>query len=129
MQLNTLDSSGKTLEADEHGTAEKTGVQESTQPIDIQQGHLQEIEVDIQGVLKDDEVKDIDDDTSPYPEVRAVVPETDDPSQYTQQYTQQEHICIACETCNALLCPELSNAIVSMAQRNVHNLAIPQSSC
>lgn len=80
VQLNALDAGGKNLEADEHGIAEKTAPQETTQPIDIQQGHLQEIEVDIQNVLKDDELKDIDEDTSPYAEVRAVVPETDDPS-------------------------------------------------
>jgi len=80
VQLNALDTRGKNLEANEHGMAEKTGAQDTTQPIDLQQGHLQEIEVDIQNVLKDDELKDIEEDTSPYAEVRAVVPETDDPS-------------------------------------------------
>lgn len=81
VQMNTLDHSGKmTAEDEERGSAaEKLGFEESTMPVDHGEGHLQEIEVDVAHVLKDREVKDIEEDTSPYPEVRAVVPETDDP--------------------------------------------------
>lgn len=79
VQLNTLDHNGKT-DAEERGVPEKVGFGETSEPVDHEVGHLQEIEVDIDHVLRDDEIKDIESDTSPYPEVRAVVPETDDPS-------------------------------------------------
>ncbi|KAI0596361.1 small oligopeptide transporter [Biscogniauxia sp. FL1348] len=47
---------------------------------DITSGHLTELEVDISRVLsKAEEEGDWDADTSPFPAVRAVVPETDDP--------------------------------------------------
>jgi hypothetical protein len=48
---------------------------------EIQAGHLEELEVDLARVLAaDHEVEgDWDADTSPFAEVRAVVPETDDP--------------------------------------------------
>lgn len=46
--------------------------------LEVQQGHLQELEVDIGAVLEDTEVGDYSKDTSPFPSVRAVVPETDD---------------------------------------------------
>ena len=46
--------------------------------LEIQQGHLTELEVDIGAVLEDTEVGDYSKDTSPFPSVRAVVPETDD---------------------------------------------------
>jgi hypothetical protein len=80
VQLNTLDQSGKQQDADEHGQAEKTRAEASTQIVDLRHGSLQELEVDIQNVLQDGEIKDLDEDTSPYPEVRAVVPEVDDPN-------------------------------------------------
>jgi len=79
LQLNTLDYAGNTAEDEGHGAVKKTGFEAVTEPIDHGEGHLQEIEVDVGQVLQDREVKDIEDDTSPYPEVRAVVPETDDP--------------------------------------------------
>ena len=79
VQLNTLDENGK-KEAEERGTPSKTGFDDVTEPIDHEEGHLQELEVDIAHILQDEEVKGVEEDTSPYPEVRAVVPETDDPS-------------------------------------------------
>ncbi|KAK4495351.1 hypothetical protein PRZ48_013682 [Zasmidium cellare] len=79
VQMNTLDHSGKAVESDP-GSTEKLPAKDDVAPVDFQQGHLQEIEVDVAHVLQDDEIKDVEDDTSPYPEVRAVVPETDDPS-------------------------------------------------
>ncbi|KAH9824567.1 small oligopeptide transporter [Teratosphaeria destructans] len=83
VQLNTLSTNGKTADASpEQGTAEKLGFDEPTTAAvgpDIEHGHLQEIEVDVAHILQDKDLKDISEDTSPYPEVRAVVPETDDP--------------------------------------------------
>ncbi|KAH7079752.1 small oligopeptide transporter, OPT family [Paraphoma chrysanthemicola] len=77
VQVNTQDDYGnKHPIIDE----EKTEPRTPEQDVDIQHGHLQEIEVDLSHVVEDREIKDIDGDTSPYPEVRAVVPETDDPS-------------------------------------------------
>jgi len=78
VQLNTLNSNGK-MEAEERGVPEKIGFEETIEPVDREHGHMQEIEVDVAQVLQDRGIKDIDADTSPYPEVRAVVPETDDP--------------------------------------------------
>lgn len=76
VQMNTLDDTGKktpTFASDEeHGSAEKTGFQANAEPADVQQGHLQEIEVDLNHVVHDQELKDIDSDTSPYPEVVSV---------------------------------------------------------
>lgn len=47
---------------------------------DIINGHLIELEVDLSRVIAEDDVEgDWDADTSPFPAVRAVVPETDDP--------------------------------------------------
>lgn len=47
---------------------------------DIVDGHLVELEVDLARVIAEDDVEgDWDADTSPFPAVRAVVPETDDP--------------------------------------------------
>lgn len=47
---------------------------------DIINGHLIELEVDLSRVICEDDVEgDWDADTSPFPAVRAVVPETDDP--------------------------------------------------
>ncbi len=43
-------------------------------------GHLIELEVDLSRVLEKEEQGGWDADTSPFPEVRAVVPETDDPA-------------------------------------------------
>lgn len=49
--------------------------------VEIENGHLAELEVDISGVLATaEEEGDWDADTSPFPAVRAVVPETDDPA-------------------------------------------------
>lgn len=48
---------------------------------DVETGHLQEIEVDIAEALNEGGKEyDLDADHSPYPEVRAVVPEVDDPA-------------------------------------------------
>ena len=48
---------------------------------DIINGHLIELEVDLSRVIGEDDVEgDWDADTSPFPAVRAVVPETDDPA-------------------------------------------------
>lgn len=49
------------------------------QEVEVENGHLAELEVDMRRVLDNDEEGDWDADTSPFPEVRAVVPETDDP--------------------------------------------------
>ncbi|KAK3626797.1 hypothetical protein LTR56_019615 [Elasticomyces elasticus] len=78
VQLNTFDSTGGS-EAEERGDTAKKGAEETTEPVDYAHGHLQEIEVDLDLVLHEQGLKDIAEDTSPYPEVRAVVPETDDP--------------------------------------------------
>ncbi|KAI2617714.1 small oligopeptide transporter [Hypomontagnella submonticulosa] len=52
----------------------------SDHDVEIATGHLADLEVDIGGVIaKADEEGDWDADTSPFPAVRAVVPETDDP--------------------------------------------------
>lgn len=68
VQLNTLGSSSK---ADEHGIPQDTkggDIEHDVQPVDVEHGHLQEIEVDVDKVLHDGEIKDVDEDTSPYPE-------------------------------------------------------------
>lgn len=64
MQLNTLEPSRPADNSDKKGA--EVGV-EADSP-DIEHGHLQEIEVDVDKVLHDGEVKDVDADTSPYPE-------------------------------------------------------------
>ncbi|KAI6966827.1 small oligopeptide transporter, OPT family [Hortaea werneckii] len=79
VQLETLNENGKSNEQGGTGVPEKTGVQETMQPVDLEHGHMQELEVDMDHVLEDRKIEDVDSDTSPYPEVRAVVPETDDP--------------------------------------------------
>ncbi|KXH26079.1 OPT family small oligopeptide transporter [Colletotrichum nymphaeae SA-01] len=48
------------------------------QDIELENGHLAELEVDMQRVLDEEGEGDYDADTSPFPQVRAVVPETDD---------------------------------------------------
>lgn len=50
--------------------------------VEIENGHLAELEVDITGILSkaNEEEGDWDADTSPFPAVRAVVPEYDDPA-------------------------------------------------
>ncbi|KAK5721170.1 hypothetical protein LTR17_014811 [Elasticomyces elasticus] len=78
VQLNTFDSTDN-VEAEERGDTAKKGAEETTEPVDYAHGHLQETEVDLDQVLHEQGLKDIAEDTSPYPEVRAVVPETDDP--------------------------------------------------
>lgn len=48
-------------------------------PADIVDGHLVELEVDLSRVIGEDDVEgEWEADTSPFPAVRAVVPETDD---------------------------------------------------
>ncbi|KAI7237892.1 small oligopeptide transporter, OPT family [Hortaea werneckii] len=79
VQLETFNENGKSTEQAATGVLEKTGVQETVHPVDQEQGHIQELEVDIGHALEDRKIEDVDSDTSPYPEVRAVVPETDDP--------------------------------------------------
>ena len=64
MQLNTLEPQKTADDLDRKGA--EVGV-EADSP-DIEHGHLQEIEVDVDKVLHDGEVKDVDADTSPYPE-------------------------------------------------------------
>ncbi|KAJ9236200.1 hypothetical protein DTO207G8_3212 [Paecilomyces variotii] len=46
---------------------------------EVEQGALEELDVDLNTVLKENAKIDIESDRSPYPEVRAVVPEVDDP--------------------------------------------------
>lgn len=64
VQLNTLNGSEK---------AEKLGgkdgdVEVAIESQDVENGHMQEIEVDMDKVLGDVSVEDIEADTSPYPE-------------------------------------------------------------
>lgn len=47
---------------------ESIGVIGPEKGIDVENGHLQELEVDMQHVLEDQGLDDIDGDTSPYPE-------------------------------------------------------------
>ncbi|KAI7199863.1 small oligopeptide transporter, OPT family [Hortaea werneckii] len=79
VQLETFNENGKSTKQAATGVLEKSGVQETVYPVDQEQGHIQELEVDIGHALEDRKIEDVDSDTSPYPEVRAVVPETDDP--------------------------------------------------
>ncbi|GJC89619.1 sexual differentiation process protein isp4 [Colletotrichum liriopes] len=48
------------------------------QDVELENGHLAELEVDMGRVLEEEGEGDYDADTSPFPQVRAVVPETDD---------------------------------------------------
>lgn len=67
---------------DETAVAEKSGVasvsgrdgDNGIEPFDIENGHLQELEVDVQKVLEDQKIEDIESDTSPYPEGTADSP-------------------------------------------------------
>lgn len=64
VQLNTLDGSGK---------VEKLGGKDGDDEVavesrDLENGHMQEIEVDMDKVLGDGNAEDIEADTSPYPE-------------------------------------------------------------
>lgn len=70
VQLNTLDPKKESADSLDRKCPE-TGI--FTEPIDVEHGHLQEIEVDVDKVLHDVEVKDVDADTSPYPEGMAFV--------------------------------------------------------
>lgn len=54
---------------EELGDAEKNIVTGVVEPVNPQHGRLQEIEVDLGHVVEDREIKDIEGDTSPYPEV------------------------------------------------------------
>lgn len=73
----------------EYGDAEKSTSHDNAglktahnihgQDVELENGHLAELEVDIGRVLsKVEDEGDYDADTSPFPQVRAVVPETDD---------------------------------------------------
>lgn len=75
LQMDTPDYAEKSSDEEK-----KIGPHEIIEPVDVEQGHLREIEVDVEHVLQDREERDIEGGTSPYPEVRAVVPETDDVS-------------------------------------------------
>ncbi|KAI7358979.1 small oligopeptide transporter, OPT family [Hortaea werneckii] len=79
VQLETMNENGKSEEQADTGVPQKPGVHETIQPVDQEHGHMQELEVDMGHALEDRKIEDVDSDTSPYPEVRAVVPETDDP--------------------------------------------------
>lgn len=48
------------------------------QDVELENGHLAELEVDMGRVLDEEGEGDYEADTSPFPQVRAVVPETDD---------------------------------------------------
>lgn len=76
IQLNTTEDFGKKPSGsdEENGVElpEKNGAGGNVEPVDMQHGHLQEIEVDLDHVVHDQELKDIDSDTSPYPEVVSV---------------------------------------------------------
>ncbi|KAE9970878.1 hypothetical protein BLS_004716 [Venturia inaequalis] len=52
----------------------------SDSDVEVAPGHLQEIEVDVAKAIGETEDYDEDSEHSPYPEVRAVVPEVDDPA-------------------------------------------------
>ncbi|KAK2036441.1 OPT family small oligopeptide transporter [Colletotrichum somersetense] len=56
----------------------KTARNAHGQDCELENGHLTELEVDMGRVLKDEGEGDYEADTSPFPQVRAVVPETDD---------------------------------------------------
>ncbi|KAI1344728.1 OPT family small oligopeptide transporter [Xylariaceae sp. FL0016] len=57
----------------------KTAHNVHRQDVELENGHLAELEVDLGQILvQDEEEGDYDADTSPFPAVRAVVPETDD---------------------------------------------------
>ena len=71
-QVNATDEAQTKYEDTDNGYAEKKGEEPKTEPIDHEHGHLQEIEVDLNHVVNDREIKDIDDDTSPYPEGKIV---------------------------------------------------------
>ena len=65
--MNTLDGDGKV--DDVTGKGGKSGeVNHDVQDVDIEHGHLQDIEVDVDKVLHDEGIKGLDADTSPYPE-------------------------------------------------------------
>lgn len=76
IQLNTTEDFDKKPSGsdEENGVElpEKNGAGGNVEPVDMQHGHLQEIEVDLDHVVHDQELKDIDSDTSPYPEVVSV---------------------------------------------------------
>ncbi|MCJ1308643.1 hypothetical protein MMC25_002296 [Agyrium rufum] len=59
--------------------SEKKHVSPEVEPVSIEYGHLQELEVNLDETLHEKEIFDVEADHSPYPEVRAVVPEVDDP--------------------------------------------------
>lgn len=69
--------------SDDLPTGLKSGKDQYTtsHDVEIANGHLADLEVDIGEILHQvEEEGDYDADTSPFPAVRAVVPETDDPA-------------------------------------------------
>lgn len=75
VQLNTLDGNGKVGDTKAKGE----DIDVNVEPTDIEHGHLQEIEVDVDRVLHDQGVKDVNADTSPYPEGKLMNPGRPDP--------------------------------------------------
>lgn len=68
VQLNTLGRAGRSNGPGKD--SKEGGVEVGVQPDDIEHGHMQEIEVDMDKVLGDAEIESIEADTSPYPEGR-----------------------------------------------------------
>lgn len=66
VQLNTLDTRGKVEEVGKD--VKGNGVEVEVQQADVEHGHMQELEVDMDKVLADTEIESIEADTSPYPE-------------------------------------------------------------
>ena len=75
------------------------GLQSSPEDVELVNGHLAELEVDISRVLtKTEEEGDYDADTSPYPTVRGVVPETDDPGMPVNTFRAVSPLSLALDT-------------------------------
>lgn len=94
--------SGEGAVSDEHmrSTSEKDGalhtVDDDGAPDEILNGRLVELEVDLARVIGEDDVEgDWDADTSPFPAVRAVVPESDDVEMPVNTFR-------ACKSCHPL---------------------------
>ncbi|KAI0882943.1 small oligopeptide transporter [Annulohypoxylon maeteangense] len=78
-----LENSASDKNSDDLPTDLKTGKDQFTasHDVEIANGHLADLEVDMGEILHQvEEEGDYDADTSPFPAVRAVVPETDDPA-------------------------------------------------
>lgn len=68
VQMNTLDPVGKSTGSGPPSDTKGGNISPEVSDVDIEHGHLQEIEVDVAKVLHDDTIEDIESDTSPYPE-------------------------------------------------------------